>query len=74
MRYLPPMAADSALDADALARARDLLAAPPGRSGTGGALAAAAFAAMAAMALAVTVIVMPLMAPVEPRAVHTAQS
>ena len=74
MRYPLPMAADSALDADALAKARDLLAAPPKGRGTGAALAAAAFAAIAAMALAVTVIVMPLMAPVEPRAPDAGQT
>jgi hypothetical protein len=68
------MAADSALDADALAKARELLAAPPKSRGTGAALAAAAFVAMTAMALAVTVILMPLMAPVEPRALDAAQS
>ena len=74
MRYPASMAADSALDTDALAKARELLAPPPKRSGTGAALAAAAFAAMAAMALAVTVIVMPLMAPVEPRAPDSGQT
>ena len=68
------MAADSALDADALAKARDLLAAPPKGSGTGAALAAAAFAAITAMALAVTVIVMPLMAPAPPRAPDAGQT
>jgi hypothetical protein len=52
----------------ALARARELLAPPVRSSGTGPALAAAAFLAITALALATTVILLPLTAPLGPKA------